>query len=109
MVDAGRKSWRILYSGNGSARKIGADDVEFDFVKRAGACGGAKKSFSLRMFLAADDAGGEKEQLRQSFEVGEGFGLRWSAGVGNRGERGVVSIMEIPWKARNLQRGINLE
>src|ERR1700719_1929246 len=51
-VDARRKAGRILYAGHRPARKIGADHVEFDFIKCAGAGGGTKEGFSLRMFLA---------------------------------------------------------
>src|ERR1700674_3006911 len=109
MVDAGCKACGILYSGNGSARKIGADDVEFDFVKRAGAGGSAKESFSLRMFLAANDAGGEEQQLRQSFEIGNGLPLRGSARRRNRGKRGTAGVMEIPRQAHDFERGVNLE
>src|ERR1700687_6345558 len=61
MVDARRKARRILYAGHPPARKIGADHVEFDFIKRAGAGGGTKKSLSLRMFLAPNDAGGKEQ------------------------------------------------
>ena len=55
MVDAGREARRVLDAWHSSARKITADDVEFDFVKGSGASGGAKKGFSLRMFLAPNN------------------------------------------------------
>src|ERR1700686_4755573 len=61
VVDARRQSRGILNAGHRSAGKVGADYIEFDFVKCAGAGCGAKKSLSLRMFLAPNDAGGKEQ------------------------------------------------
>src|SRR5882757_4499703 len=102
MVDTCRKG-KIL------AFQIGADDVEFNFIESTGTRGGAEKSFSLRMFLAASDSGGEKQQLREGFEIGDSFGLRWRAGNRNGGERGHTGFVEIPGQARDFECGIDLE
>src|SRR5579864_6905815 len=61
MVHARRKARGILNAGHCPARKVGADDVEFDFIKCAGAGGGTKKSLSLGMFLASNDARGKEQ------------------------------------------------
>lgn len=71
MIDAGRKSRRILDAWNIFTRQIGADDVKFDFVKGAGARCGAKKSLPLLVFLAANDPGGEEQELREGLETGD--------------------------------------
>src|SRR5207302_7652015 len=62
MIDASRKAGRIARTGRSVTRKIGADDVEFDFVEGPGACRRAKKSFSLLVFLTANDSRGTEEE-----------------------------------------------
>src|ERR1700730_3719927 len=109
MVDAGGKARRVLDAWDSSAGKIRADDIEFDFVEGAGTGGSAKESFSLRMLLAADDSGGEEQELRQRFEIGDGLSLRWSTGRRNCGKCGAAGVMEIAGQARHFERGINLE
>src|SRR5579862_655641 len=53
--------------------KIPANNVEFDFVKRASASRRAEKCLPQFVLLAACDASREKQKLRESFEIGDGM------------------------------------
>ena len=62
VIDAGFEVGR-------SPTKIAADQIEFDFVERSGAGGGAKVYFAAGIFSVPGDASGEIEELSDSFQV----------------------------------------
>src|SRR5437588_9379203 len=109
VVDAGGKTRRILDTWDIFTGQIGADEVEFDFVESAGAGGGAKKSFSLFMLLAANDSGGEEQELGETCEIGDGFHSRVRSSGRNGGKRGGGGFVEIPGEPDDFERGIDLE
>jgi hypothetical protein len=103
----------VIYAGGQSrgiaALQIGTHHVQFDFVKRAGAGGGAKKNLCLLLFFAAGHASGEEQQLRQCFHIGNGIRRHGSVRGPDGGKCRRTGVSKITRQARDLECGINLE
>ena len=88
--------------------EIAADQIEFDFVERSSAGGGAKVDFAAGIFSVPGDAGREVEQLGDRCQIRRA--LRFAGNdFGDGGEGGDSGLAEFCRQGRGLQRGINLE
>src|SRR5207247_1394996 len=89
-------------------RDVTANQIQLDFVKRAGAGRGAKINLATRILSLPSDAGGEIEQLSHGPQVGYRHCVGGNA-LGDRRQSGDSGGAYLAGQTQPLQRGINFE